>query len=261
MRQIIFVCLCVSSFLQISFCQDSLNYKSKWQVRANAGFNIPITNLLGNGITDNLFEYSDHSSYWKIATSFFFRQHWGVEISYEGIIPKGISKRANKFIDGVKMEYNDNYYPIPSTGASYSSGGSGSIGRGLVGVIYRFEQNRFFIYPKFSAGIFSFYTDWGNAVLKQKNSNNVFKITYDTERRPHDRFVTAISTAAGYRLSKRFSLNLDFMTSYYRTNIKFAKSFIDLNTNASTTEQIKYDRNVFTFSIGAGLIFVMKYRR
>ncbi|MEO8147592.1 MAG: hypothetical protein ABI723_08150, partial [Bacteroidia bacterium] len=261
MRSIFISALFWGFFSVNSYCQDTLNYKSKWQTRPNYGINILITKLLDGRIADNLFEYGDNSTYWQVlSVSYFFHKHWGLEFNFQGMTAGNISKRADNFSNAMKSDYEDNYYVTSSTGASYDDFNpfSGNFERGFIGLIYRYEKKRFFIYPKFSIGVSSFYTDWGKALLKQKNSNNLIEVSYDSGKRPNDHFIVATSTALGYKLSKRFYLNIDVMTSYYKTDITFTKKTTDLNTNISTSEDIRYDKDLFTLSIGGGLIFVIR---
>jgi len=262
MRNIFVTILFFGIYSGHSFCQDSLNYKSKWQTRPNYGINVPITRLLDGGrIPDNLFEYGDHSTYWQVlSVSYFFHKHWGIAINFLGMTGKNISKRAEAFLADMNSEYENNYYVTPSTGASYDNFNpiSGNFERGFIGLIYRYEKKRLFIYPKISIGVSSSYTDWGKAILKQKNSNNLIEVSYDSGKRPNDHIIMAASAAFGYKLTKRFYLNSDLMTSYYKTNITFNKKTTDLNRNVSTSESFKYIKKVFTLSIGTGLIFVIR---
>ncbi|WP_221390569.1 hypothetical protein [Dyadobacter sp. NIV53] len=261
MRNIFIIFLLFGFFSDKAYCQDSLNYKSKWQIRPSYGVNIPITKLLDGGIPDNMFKYGDNSTYWQVLSiSYFFHKHWGLEFNFQGMTAGNISKRADNFLNAMKSDYEDNYYVTSSTSASYDDFNpfSGNFERGFIGLIYRYEKKRFFIYPNLSIGVSSFYTDWGNAILKQKNSNNLIEVTYDSGKQPNDHFILATSTAFGYKLSKRLFLNIDFMTSYYKTDITFIKKMTDLNTNISTSENIRYNKDIFTLSIGGGLIFVIR---
>ena len=155
--------------------------------------------------------------------------------------------------------YNDNYYVSPRTGANSDDFNfiSGDISRGFLGVIYRFETNKFYLYPKLAIGTTAFYTDWGKADLKEKNSNIECTVEYSTKKTPHDHFTLAPSVSLGYKLSKRFYLNADIMFSRYSTNIQFKKEFTNLYTNKSSAEYFNYKKSISTLHLGAGLIFVI----
>lgn len=243
------------------FCQDSLNYQSKWQTRPNFGINFPITNLLDGRTTDYLFEYGDNSMYWQIlSVSFFFHKHWGVEFNFQGMTAENVSNRVDNFSSAMNTEYEENYFVKTSTSSLYHDFNpiGGHFERGFIGLIYRMEKNRIFIHPKFSIGVSSFQTDWGQIILKEKNSNNVIEVFFDSGKRPNDHFVLATSMAFGYKLTKRLYFNLDLMTSYYKTDITFTKNITDLHTNQSTSENFRYNKNIYTLSVGGGLILVIK---
>ncbi|MFN6377783.1 MAG: hypothetical protein ACK4WD_00805 [Flavobacteriales bacterium] len=244
-----------------TYCQDSLNYKSKWQTRPNYGVNIPITKLLDGRITDNLIEYSDYSNYMQVlSVAYFFHKRWGVEFNFQGNKARNNSSRAINFSNTIKSEYDNNYFVSTSTSGNLDRDNSilGNSDRLLLGVIYRYEKIRFFIYPKLSLGVSSFRTDWGNATLKQRNSNNVLEVSYSSGNRANDHFTVAPSIAFGYKLSKRVYLNFDVMASYYKTDLTFIKEIKDLNTESTTTESFAYRKDIFTLSIGGGLIIVIK---
>lgn len=247
--------------------QDTTNwgFKSKWQVRPSVGLNIPLTKLFNGTATDNLIDYYDGTTYYLqvISASWFFHKHWGVEFNYQGSFSNKITgqKRDSKFSKILENEYQNQYFVTPSSGAFYGDDNIivGNIERGLIGIIYRKEFNKFLIHPKFAIGVTSFYTDWGNATLKEKNSNTLLKVTYSTGGRPNDHFTTATSLIVGYKFSKRIFWNLEIMTSYYKTNFTFTKEIIDLTTGQKTVaEYSKYRKDIFTLTLGTGLIIVLK---
>jgi hypothetical protein len=240
-------------------------YDSKWQVRPSIGLNVPLTKLFNSTATDNLIDYHDGTTYYLqvLAVSWFFHKHWGVEFNYQGSSSNRIAgqKRGKRFSERIQNEYQDGYFVTPSSGAFYGDENiiSGNVERGLIGIIYRKELDRFFIHPKFAIGVTSFYTDWGNATLKEKNSNTLLQVNYSTGERPNDHFTTAASLIMGYKLSKRIFWNFEIMTSYYNTNFTFTREIIDLTTGVSAiTEYSKYKKDIFTLSLGTGLIIVLK---
>ena len=238
--------------------QDSFAYKSKWQTRLLVGTNIPMTKLFQGKETDYLFQYDDNSYYWQILSiSYFFHKHWGLEFNYQAGTSSKIRQRADKFITNIQSAYSDKYYVNPSTGAINNGFFEGDISRGYLGVIYRFETNKFYVYPKFSTGMISFYTDWGRADLKEKNSNIEYKINYSSGKIPNDHFIHVPSVSFGYKMLNRLYLNVDIMLSYYKTNIVYEKTTTNLYTNERTSEHFDYKKGISTLSLGAGLILVI----
>ena len=261
MRNIPVLLLVVFICFKQCYCQDALPYQSKWQTNPSFGINFPVARLLNDHPIDNLFQYRDNSIYWQIFSgSYFFSKHWGVGLNIHGMSSAGISKRADNFLNAVESEYSDNFYVTPATGASYhvSNPITGYFERVLFSLIYRYEKGQWFVYPRFLFGVNSFRTNWGSARLKQKNSNNIFEVLFDSGERPADFFIMATSGAFGYKLSKRFYINFDLMISYYNTNIIFTKTTTDLNTNTSISEDRRYIKDIVTLSTGVGIVFVIK---
>ncbi len=248
--------------------QDTLAYKSKWQTKLLVGTNISMTKLLQGAETDYLLQYDDNSYYWQILSiTYFFHKHWGLEFNYQAGTSSRIRQRGDNFMSNLQSKYNDDYYVSPNTGAIYNNGFfEGDISRGYLGVIYRYETNKFYVYPKISIGIISFYTDWGKTDLKEKNSNIEHSISYLNKNRrgssgalasSADHFTLAPSISFGYKIAKRFFFNVDIMFSYYKTNIVYEKTITNLFTNEKTVEHFDYKKGVSSLSLGAGLIFVI----
>ena len=248
--------------------QETLAYKSKLQTRLLFGTNIPITKLLQGTETDYLLQYDDNSFYWQIISiSYFFHKHWGLEFNYQAGTSNRIRQRGDNFMESVQSMYSENYFVRPRTGAIYNDNFfAGDISRGYLGVIYRFETNKFYVYPKFAIGLTSIFTSWGSADLKEKNSNNEHTISYLNKNRRNtgalanatDFFTFAPSISLGYKITKRFYFNADIMFSHFKTNIVYEKTFKNLYTNESTVEHFDYKKGVSTLSLGAGLIFIIR---
>ncbi len=241
--------------------QDSTNTYSKWYIKPGVGVNIPITNLLSNEITDDLFEYDDNSYYWQIlSASFFFSAKWGLEFTYQASHSQSISSRAERFNQKLEEKYGETYFVTPSSGAKYDNSSliGGSIARGYLGIVYRYEKPKYILMPKLSIGVTSFYTNWGKADLKEKGTNTVYKLSYNSGKRPNDHFTIAPSFTFGYRLSKRIIANIDILYSYYNTDIEFVEELRNTFTNKIITETIDYKKNIHTLTVGIGVIIELK---
>jgi hypothetical protein len=253
------------SFLIYSQEPNDWAYQAKWQTRPGVGLNIPLTHLLSGAITDHLIDYTDETTYYTQAINgtWFFKKHWGVEFNYQGSFSVRLTgqKREEQFFQLLQREYGDQYFVNPSSGATYDNLNpiSGSIERGLIGIVYRKEIGRWFVHPKVAIGVVSFYADWGSASLKEKNSNTSLRVNYAADRVPQDHFALATSLIAGYKLSKRIHWNIEAMASHYKTNLTFNKTVTNLPTGMSTiTERFHYAQNIFTLSLGMGLIVVIR---
>jgi hypothetical protein len=235
------------------------NYMSWGQCRPNFGTNIPLTKFLKGETTDDLLSYDDRSYYLQyLSFAYFFDQHWGAELTIHPSTSQNISGRSERFIKSVTKEYEADYYVTPSSGGENSDDNifTGGITRSYLGVIYRFEIKRFMIYPKVFGGITSFTADWGKAILKQKNSNTILQLDYNTEKRPQDNFTIASSVTCGYKLTENIAVNVDVLFSHYKGHSTFIKKITDLNSEKSTEQEYTYRNNIYTLSIGAGLIIL-----
>ena len=249
---------------QYLFCQKKTGSGLELQLRPSFGVHIPLNNLLKGDLNDHLISYDDHSLYWQvIALTMFFHKHWGIEFNYQAGTSRNIAKRADRFLEAMQAEYGNDYYVSPYTGAQWDNLNVilGHVERGYLGVIYRIESNRFFIYPKLSIGVSSFSADYGYAYLKEKKSNSVLRVYYSPDKIPQDHFTLAASTAIGYKLSKRIYLHADLLTSYYKTNLVFVKTITDQNTLQSIQEEHDYRKSLFNLSLGAGVIISLKKNR
>ena len=255
----IFILLLVCLQAVQVYSQDSLRYHSKFQFTPSIGSFTPLTTLLKGDATDPLVQFTDHYRYWQlIAVSFFFHKHWGIAFNYQAGYSKSMAKKDGQFKESIESQYGKDYYISPFT-LSHDDDPIflGEIQQGYLGVIYRLESNRFFIYPKLAIGISSFYTNRSQIFLKQKNANDVIEINYLPNKLPHDHFTLAPSAAMGYKISKRIYINLNVQGSFYKTNFTYTQTTTDLNSGQSTTELIPYKRKIGSLGLGAGLIIVL----
>ena len=259
-KLLIFFFLAVFSFSV--YGQDSRAYQSRWQTRTLVGTNIPITRLLQGAETDYLLEFDNNSFCWQISVSYFFHKRWGAEFSFHLNTSSQMRQRNDNFIAGMQSRYGDNYYVSARTGNLYRFD---SFNRGLLGIIYRFETDRFYVYPRFAIGVTNFWADWGSTNLKRKNANIVYEIKYQNSRvrglalaSPTDHFTLAPSVSFGYKLTNRLFLNADIMFSYFRPNIVYERTKTNLFTNESSVQRFEYRNGVASLSLGVGLVFVIR---
>jgi len=235
-------------------------YKSKLQTRMIIGANIPITKLFQGTATDYLLKYEDYSYFMQIPSiSFFFNKHLGFEFNIQLITSDKLWKWTDNFSASLQAEYGNRYYVYPRV---YDSNNN-LYPRIFVGLIYRFEINKLYVYPKCSLGVTWLLTDWGRANLKEKNSNNEFTVSYlskariDGKERSDYIFSLFPSVSFGYKILNRLYLNTDIMLSYSYTNVVFEKEFTNLYSKESTVENILYKKSFISCSFGAGLIYVI----
>lgn len=243
-----------------AFGQEKTNSYSKFYLKPAGGINLPITKLLSGDITDNLIEYDDNTYYSQfVSGNYFFSPKWGVELTYQ---TAGSEKINNQNVDSnsaLEKKYGDTYIVSWKSYANVHLFMGGSIHKGYLGVVYRIEKPRFVIMPKFALGITSFSTHSKTVFLKEKNSNSIYELSFEPEKKVNDNFMLAPSVTFGYKFSKRIMANVDVQYSYFKTNIKYTEEKTNLfNEEKTTIQTIDYKKNIHTLSIGLGLIIQLK---
>ena len=258
-RLYIFFFLAVFSFSV--YGQDSRAYQSRWQTRTLVSANIPITRLLQGAETDYLLIYDDNSFSWQVLSlTYFFHQRWGVEFSFQPLTSSTSQLRRirdDDFAASIQARYGENYYVLNAR-AVYERMFPSEFARGFLGVVYRFETNRFYVYPRFAIGLTYFHTDSGNADLKRRNSNITYSLRYTRNQWSEHHFTLAPSVSFGYKLTNRLFLNADIMFSYFRPNIVYERTKTNLFRNESSVQRFDYRNGVASLSLGVGLVFVIR---
>ncbi len=254
MKKRLFLTYSLSLFLSRSYAQEIQLYQDNILLQASYGQNFPITKFLTGNATDHLLEFDDYTNYVKFpSVTYFFSRHWGVcanlQFNYSGKIPNNERLLESNLND----EYGQQFFIAPVNLYSISSPSY----KVELGMTYRFETKRFAVYPKFSLGIYSFDSNRFSGYLKQKNTNYVSSLTLKPNAYSKDFFSLTSCLSMSYRLSRRWAINLECGSSYFRTNIHFEKTISDIFTEKSNTTIINYPKNIFYGSLGAGLIFVL----
>ena len=255
-RRLLLVFFFFGTLMYCAYGQDSLAYKSKWQIRVLAGGNIPITKLLQGNEADYLLQYNDHSYYIQpVSASYFFHKHWGADIDLRVGGSSNIGYRTDDFIAKVQSRYGDNYFVSAETKET-----KGVFHQGYIGIIYRLETNKFYAYPALSIGGTAIYTNRWQAHLKEKNSNNEYGLFLSTKNKSSNGlfFTLAPSISFGYKLSKQVFLNANIMLSYFRPNFTLEKEFVNLYTKERTMEYFNYNKDILTLGLGTGVIIVIR---
>jgi hypothetical protein len=241
--------------------QGAAPYSTRWMVKPSVGYYWAPTKLLSGTLTDHLLDYDDETFYWQVVTAtWFFHKHWGVEFNYQAGGSPRLAGRADRFTEAVRAQYGDRYIVTASTGADYPESNLvlGHVQRGFLGVAYRLENRRLLAYPKLAVGVTSFYTDWGRAYLKEKNTNRVYEVFWSTGARANDFLSLAASGTLAYKLRKRVYLNLDLQGTYYKANFTYSKLLKDLANSTTETEYIPYRKDMINIGVGGGVIVVLK---
>jgi hypothetical protein len=244
--------------LSKSYAQDKL-YQSRWYIKSGIGINTPISKLLIGENTDYLVSYSEHTWYWQLLSgNYFFHPHWGIEITLQGNTSSHIANRATFFKDEIENQYSTNYFVSVSSGAEFKRFSIlGNIEKIYLGITYRIEKPKIIFLPKFSIGVTSLFSDWGKVILKEKGTNMIWELNYQSSDVAVDYFTVAPAFSCGFRLSRRVIANLDVIYSYFKPNIKYTEIFRNVFTEDISTRTIIYDEGIQTFTTGVGIIVAL----
>ena len=247
-------------FLFVTTCQgqDSLQYKSKFQWKAMAFYNLPISKFSTGAVTDNFITYQDNSISWQVLSfSYFFKKHWGIDASFQlGGSIKNIYNPNDDLANDLSPKFNQFYVTVPFT---YWSNNSDppfvDYNKANVGIIYRIEKGKFSFYPKLSVGITSFSTYSAAAYLKEKNANEVLHLSFTPNQSSSQCYFTVSATSSfAYRIAKNLLLNFDLTASVFKPSLSYTATTTNLNTGASTFQTYDYNQTVSNLSLGLGII-------
>ena len=245
------------------FCQDSIQYKSKFQWKSMVCNNFPLKKMAKGAITDNLNSYSDNSVSWQaLSFTYFFSKHWGVDANFQ--LGGSSTHQYSPNIDINNQSYPkiNNYYISSNNNYWTQNPPLCDFNRVNLGIIYRLEKDKFVIYPKLSLGLTSFSTYSATEYLKQKNANDILQLDYVPNKSfSVTDFTVSASTTVGYRIRKRLIIFLDLTASLFRPDLSYSASITDLNTGIkSSTWNYGYKNDVSGLSLGTGIIIEMPTR-
>jgi hypothetical protein len=236
------------------------NEPIKWIVRPSFGYTLPIANLNSGYITDNLVGFDSPTYYWQFISTTYFFSNWGIEFSFAANHCSNLNNRHDKFISDVEKKYSEDFFVTTGSGASYSDFNivGGSIEKGSIGPVYKIEHNKLIFIGRAMIGVTSFDTDHGNCNLKGKGTNERINIGWTTGRPVKDNFSFNPSLSFGYRLHKRIAFDFDINYWIYNINFEYTETIKNFNTNKIQTQKYTYSNLINEFSIGMGLMIILK---
>ncbi|MBA5791651.1 hypothetical protein H1R17_10530 [Flavobacterium sp. xlx-214] len=239
------------------YSQEESLYISKFQIKIETGLNNMVTNMNQNKITDNFIEYSSENKVIpSLSAIWFIKKRFGVEADLKFVYFNNSKNALNNFTKAASNEYSENYFVKASTPVS-----NNFIPVVSFGLVYRVETEHFYFYPKLSLGITSFYSNWGDIDLKEKNSNYEYTVAFRQGKRANDNFTIIPAVSMGYKLTNRFGVDLNVKASYFKSNFTYEKKITNLYTKEEQVEKIPYKLNVFETYFSVGISYVLVKRK
>lgn len=239
-------------FSNQSFSQEEGSaYKAKLLFKGSYGINIPFSDLNINRETDYLIEHNDKVQMIpSLSALFFINKRWGVELNLKFITIKKNVNKQEPFAQFAYDQYNENYF-VNADASSYSMHDPVT----TFGIVYRFETDKMYLYPKLAIGNTPVDLISGVIELKEKNTNNAYLVSYSGGAYENV-FTFLPSVSAGYKFSKRFWVDFSVNASYFKADLSYTKKFTDLYTKEFQTEDIIYKKNMFDTYISLGIIYI-----
>jgi len=237
-------------------------YHSKWYFKVSTGFSAPLNRYTPAGRSDFLLSYSDASQYLQlVSATFWVTKKWGLEFSHTAHTSRLIRQKYGAFKSSLEEDYGAQFFITPSSSLEYETGLlGGSFERIGLGVVYRIETPKFLLLPKIAYGGTTIETNWGEALLKEKNSNSLLTLNYRITSDPYDIQTTLNTGLSGlYRLSKKFLLSLDVQYTNIKLNLEYEEQLRNVFTEEVVTRSLIYKDSLHALTFGLGLVYEVRY--
>ena len=228
-------------------------------IGGSGGVTLPLTKFRIGQETDYLSGYKDLFIYGRpIEISHVLFKNYGLAASIEYDHVDGNSPRTDTFKDRIQQQYQDNFYILEMDPKGESEGTE--VIKGQLGIFYTMDKPNFFIRPQLSIGVLSLDTKRYDIFLKEKNTNQVYRLGYDYLNSSTGYFTTDLSLRFGYKLSHRFAICLDASISHFKMDLTFQKDYQNLYTQQLISEQFNYHKNILSASTGIGFTYLVSKR-
>jgi hypothetical protein len=190
----------------------------------------------------------------------FFYQNIGIEGQVTLTPAQNPRNRHDQFIKDVNLKYGNKYHASVSSSAidDYLNNTSDPMVRGSLGPSYKIERNRLILVGRMMMGIVSITNNSGRARLKEKGTNELLNIRWDSRHATTDCFSVHPSFTFAYRISRRITFNLDLDSWFYKADITYKETITNAVSHNITTNQYKYSHFMNDVSIGTGIMVIFK---
>ncbi|MBX3242621.1 MAG: hypothetical protein KIT80_05725 [Chitinophagaceae bacterium] len=258
-----FVCLLMlqAAYLTVSGQKKFRPYRIMF--KPGVGYDLPLNTVSVNEITDQLTDMNGRGiAFQMFSIGIYPRERLGFELMFRGLSERSAGKRNDAYNRLMQERWGAAYFYDPVTpyedyGAPFESN------RFTVGlsVNYKFDRGRIIYIPKYFFGVVEIGQSRRFHTMKQRNSNNMLLVEYDTEKYYRDLFITGPAASVVYRLNQTFGVSLDASLFWHRARASFRERHTDLFTRQHVETPYNYSGTMFRGNIGLGLVVGMSKRR
>lgn len=243
----------------MSFSQETQHMKWVW--KTSVGYALPISKFPDGHITDHLIGYRRENFYGQIVSfMFFINEHWGIENT---ITHYNWENNSDQQIDLFRSEIAKRY-PDFNVGGNLWSPDYQMIAFRF-GPVYKWERERFIFSVGLPVlGLVDVTTSDLTLRLKRKNSHEVIKLNFSSSEEfsgSQGFYSFNPYFSVGYRLSKRFILNLDAGINVYKVKFNYIEAEHNWLTNNIATKTYPYNKWIADVNLGVGFWVVIGHRK
>lgn len=211
-------------------------------------------------VPSNLIGTAFHNIYFQPFALGFFYRNIGIEGQVMLSPALNSQNRRNHFAKEIGLKYGNKYYTSISSGSmdDYMNDNSDPIVRGSAGPSYKIERNSLVFVGRMMVGVVSITTDWGSVRLKEKGTNGLLNVHWDTQYPTKDCFSFHPSFTLAYRLSRRITFNLDLDSWLYKADVTYKETTTNAVSGNTTTSQYRYSHFMNDVSAGLGIMVIFK---
>lgn len=249
----------VMTFLMSALHSDAKKHKiniSSAQTSFMVGIYRPVTKFNQVHASAFLIDYSDYSfSFQPLCLAVTFSSHIGLELLYQPCVTLGNGERKRNFEQLVLNEFGNNYF-VSFPNHSVLDEKVSPIHRVFFGLFYSKKISRFLFQPKIGIGATSFYSKSTSLYLKEKNTNQHYRVEYDSRDHSVDRFTLTAGGYLGFHLSKSVLLGSNFSLSRFKPIINYSETITDIYTEKETLlSYTTYDKSIWNAGLNLGITF------
>lgn len=228
--------------------------------RPSIGAIFPTRSFSSNDIPGNLIGTKFRNLFCQPLAIGFFYRNIGIEGQFMLSPALKPENRHDQFVKDINLKYGNRYHTSIHSSAidDYLDGTSDPIVRGSLGPSYKVERNSLVFVGRMMVGVVSITTDWGSVRLKEKGTNGLLNVHWDTQYPTEDCFSFHPSLTLAYRLSRRITFNLDLDSWLYKADVTYKETTTNAVTGNTTTNQYRYSHFMNDVSAGLGIMVIFK---